>query len=65
MDRVFENSRYAADAIAMKFRKDTRERILQALARGYCSEKNSMKEVDSDLLESQADEIEKFILECL
>lgn len=31
--------------------------IRQALARGYCSEKNTTKELDLDLLDAQTDEL--------
>jgi hypothetical protein len=33
--------------------------LLGALARGYCSEKNSSKTVDPDLIEAMAEEVQK------
>jgi len=34
-----------------------RKKVEQALARGYCHEKNKNKELDADLIESMADEV--------
>ena len=34
-----------------------KDKIRQALARGYCSESNKNKELDSDLIEAMAEEI--------
>ena len=36
--------------------------LREALARGYCSDKNSKKVLDADLIEDMAVEAEKFIL---
>lgn len=38
-------------------REHTISWIRQALARGYCHEKNEKKTLDADLLESQAQEV--------
>jgi hypothetical protein len=35
----------------------TKIEIGQALARGYCSEKNKNKELDSDLIEAMVEEV--------
>tara|TARA_R110000868_G_scaffold1103_1_gene8423 strand:- start:10891 stop:11139 length:249 start_codon:yes stop_codon:yes gene_type:complete len=38
-----------------------KEKIIQALARGYCSPENSGKEVDIELINSMSDEVIKVI----
>ena len=37
--------------------KEAKDKILQALARGYCSEKNQNKVLDPDLIDSMANEL--------
>jgi hypothetical protein len=39
----------------------TREEIMRALARGYCAERNTEKEMDIDLVVAMADEVQKLI----
>mgnify|MGYP003668864631 CR=1 FL=1 len=42
-----------------------KEKIIQALARGYCSPENSGKEVDIELINSMSDEVIKVIEELI
>ncbi|NTW33726.1 MAG: hypothetical protein HGB12_14085 [Bacteroidetes bacterium] len=39
--------------------KKNKSEILQALARGYCSDKNNKKELDSDLINDMGEELFK------
>lgn len=49
----------ALNGISSPSREHTVEEIRGALARAYCTEKNGLKEFDSDLIEAMALEIEK------
>lgn len=41
--------------------RDLEKEIVQALARGYCSERNAHKMLDSDLIEDMCEEVVKII----
>lgn len=46
-------------------RKEFREGLMQALARGYTHERNSDKELDVDLIVAMADEVTAYVVEVI
>lgn len=57
IDSVVKTMDYILSQAITAERKELRERVTGAVARGWCHDKNSMKEMDSDLAEAIIEEV--------